>query len=316
MNSIVLTGATSMLGVALIKECIKNQTNVLAIVRRNSINFHRIQDSTYVKIVECNLDELENLELPEDNYDVFYHFAWDYTDKKNRDNALYQNLNIKYTLNAVELAHKSGCSTFIGAGSQAEYGKVNDIIAPDTPINPDIAYGIAKYAAGRLSGLLCCDLGIKHIWTRVFSVYGPYDNQETMIMYSIRKLLNHEKPIYTKSEQLWDYLYCDDAARAFYLVGVKGKDKAVYCIGSGKVQQLSEYIYKIRDSIDISLPIGIGEKDYSKNQVMYLCADISNLIIDTGFQPIYSFDEGIHNSIEWFKKDNKNILRQNGGKYE
>ena len=276
---------------------------VLAIIRKDSKNLCRIPVSDLVQVIECNLDDISNLELPKETYDVFYHFAWEHTGRTSRDNPIVQNINIKHTLDAVELAYRMGCGTFIGVGSQAEYGRVESIITPDTPTNPETAYGIAKYSAGKLSGLLCRDLNLKHIWTRVFSVYGPYDNNDTMIMYSIKNMLENKKTIYTKSEQLWDYLYCEDAARAFFNIGINGKDNAIYCIGSGKVQPLYEYIYQIRDSIDGDLHVDIGGKEYSVNQVMHLCADITNLTFDTGFQPIVSFNEGISKTINWFKSN-------------
>ena len=308
MKGVVITGATSMLGVALIKECLKNQIKVLAIVRRDSTNLYRIPNSKDIKVIECNLDELSEIEGSKESYQVFYHFGWDYTGRQNRNNAALQYLNIKYTLDAVELANRYGCTSFIGAGSQAEYGRVQNVITPDNAVNPEIAYGIAKYAAGKLSLLQCAAIGMQCIWTRIFSVYGPYDNKDTMIMYSIQKLMAHEKHSYTKSEQLWDYLYCDDAERAFYLIGLQGKDKSIYCIGSGKVKHLSEYIDQIRNNIDPKLEVGIGENDYSEQQVMHLCADISNLIADTGFQPLISFEEGIKRTIEWFTMEKKREL--------
>lgn len=308
MKRIVLTGATSMIGVALIKECIENNVQVLAIVRCNSQNIMRIPKSELVDIVECDLENLQEVTFSAYKYDVFYHLAWDFTARKFRDEPYRQNKNVNYTLDAVNLAFKLGCHTFIGAGSQAEYGRTGETaMSPETPINPDIAYGIAKYSAGKLSRLMCRDLGMKHIWTRIFSVYGPYDNDNTMIMYAINKLLAHERPSFTKSEQLWDYLYCGDAAQALYLLGSKGKDKSVYCIGSGAIYPLYNYIYKIRDNINKELAIGIGDREYTENQVMHLCADVTNLIKDTGFQPRYSFDEGIKLTIGWVKSQNKNI---------
>lgn len=306
MKGIVLTGATSMIGVALIKECIEKNVQVLAIVRSNSQNIMRIPKSELVDIIECDLDNLKEITFSKYKYDVFYHLAWDFTSRKYRDEPYRQNKNVNYTLDAVNLASKLGCHTFIGAGSQAEYGRIeNKVISPNTPINPDIAYGIAKYSAGKLSRLICRDLGIRHIWTRIFSVYGPYDNSNTMIMYAINKFLAKERPSFTKSEQLWDYLYCGDAAQALYLLGIKGKDKSVYCIGSGVVHPLYDYIHKIRDNINKELVIGIGNMEYTENQVMHLCADVTNLVEDTGFKPKYSFDEGLKLTIEWVKSQNK-----------
>lgn len=309
MRRIVLTGATSMIGVALIKECIENNVHVLAIVRSNSQNIMRIPKSELVDIVECDIDNLKEITISKYKYDVFYHLAWDFTSRKYRDEPYRQNKNVDYTLDAVNLAAKLGCHTFIGAGSQAEYGRIEEhVISPETPINPDIAYGVAKYSAGKLSRLMCRDLGIKHIWTRIFSVYGPHDNSNTMIMYAINKLLSKEKPSFTKSEQLWDYIYCGDAALTLYLLGIKGKDKSVYCIGSGIVHPLCDYIYKIRDSINKELLIGIGDKEYAKNQVMHLCADITTLTKDTGFIPQISFEQGIIKTLVWYKENRRESI--------
>ena len=86
-------------------------------------------------------------------------------------------------------------------------------------------------------------------------------------------------------------------------MGEKGKDKKIYCLGSGKERPLREYMEELRDAIDPSLPLGIGEREYSKNQVMKLVADISALTEDTGFVPDYSFSEGIKETIDWVRKE-------------
>lgn len=302
MKRIVLTGATSMLGVALIQECIKNKTEVFALLRPDSKKISRLPISNLIHIIPSELKHLENLKVENRGYDAFYHFGWTGTDKESRNDPDEQMMNIKYTLDAVRLAKRMGCCAFIGAGSQAEYGRVSDIISPSTAVNPDNSYGIAKYAAGQLSSILCKELGMKHIWTRIFSIYGLYDNEATMVMYSINQLIKEEKPFFTKSEQVWDYLYSEDAARAFYLIGVSGRDQSLYCIGSGKARPLIEYIKIIRDCIDERLQLGIGDIAYSPNQVMHLCADISNLVEDTGFYPEIDFREGIKRTISWVKE--------------
>ena len=116
-------------------------------------------------------------------------------------------------------------------------------------------------------------------------------------------MLNHERPQYTKGEQMWDYLYCGDAANAFYLAAVHGRDGAVYCLGGGKVRPLADYIKDIRDVVSPDSEIGFGEIPYYENQVMYLCADIEDLTKDTGFQPTMDFKEGIRITAEWLKEE-------------
>lgn len=305
MNRIIVTGATSMIGNALVEDAIKNNIEVLAIIRPNTLNLARLPQSRLLSITECELGHLEDVYFSGDKFDVFYHLGWTGTSKEQRNNSEIQTSNIAYTLNAVRLAKKMGCHTFIGAGSQAEYGRVSDVISPETETNPDSAYGVAKYAAGKMSQILSKEIGLRHIWTRIFSVYGIYDNKNTLIMYTIHELLKGIKPSLSKCEQMWDYLFSEDAGRALRLIGEKGRDQSIYCIGSGIERHLFEYINEIRNQINVELPIGIGERPYEANQVMRLCADISSLQKDTGFKAQIQFQEGIQKTISWF---NNNLI--------
>jgi nucleoside-diphosphate-sugar epimerase len=304
MKKIVVTGATSMIGIALIKECIRNNVQVLAIVRSKSIHLGRLPKSDLVEIYECNLDELASIRSFNKTYDVFYHFAWGYTDKCNRDNPFLQELNIKYTLDAVELANRLGCTKFIGAGSQAEYGRVDHIITPDTEINPFISYGAAKYAAGKLSKKLCDIYGMTHIWGRIFSVYGRYDNEETMLTYAINKFLKNEIAKFSSGTQNWDYLYEDDAGKIFYLLGKCVNENKVYCIAKGEMRTLKEYILELGDLFDGQAKYEFTSQENGE-QLYGLQADISCLVKDIGYIPNTPFKKGILNMIEYRKNKTK-----------
>ena len=302
MEKVVITGATGMIGLNLINYLLEKDIEVLAIIRRDSSRKKLLPVCDKVKVIECNLEELKVIKI-EEKYDTFIHLAWDGTFGDSRNNVEAQLKNIEYTLDAVELAKKLGCSKFIGAGSQAEYGRVEGIIKPTTPTNPENSYGMSKLCAGQLSRILANQLGIEHVWTRILSVYGPYDNDNTMVMSSIREMVeNNSSPDYTKAEQIWNYIYAEDVAKAFYLIGEKGKNSSIYCIGSGTQRPLYEYIQEIRDNINKNIKLNIGAKEYSENQVMNLCADISNLTKDTGFVPEVNFEEGIIKTINYYKE--------------
>lgn len=280
------------MGVSLIEELIAHDIYVTAVCRENSQNITEIPQSPFVKVLECNLDQLQSLErkLPAD-YDVFYHFGWDGSFGAARMDLSTQTKNIQYSLDAVELAKKLGCKVFIGAGSQSEFGHVNGVLHPDTPCNPDNGYGVAKLAAGQMTRLKCKEYGIRHNWVRILSIYGPHDKAHTMVMSTILKMLNGQRVQFTKGDQIWDYIYNKDAARAFRMIAEKGKGGAVYCLGSGQTRYLKEYIMVIRDAIEPSIELGIGELPYYPNQVMHLEADISSLTNDTGFIPKYDFEK-------------------------
>lgn len=291
-----------MIGTALINECIKKGIEVYAVLRASSGKKMRLPESEKLHMVDCSLEELET--LPQkimEKCDTFYHIAWGNTGENRNSSTELQSRNIAYTLAAVKAAYALGCRRFIGAGSQAEYGPMDvDKISPDSPVNPTTPYGTAKLASGQLARMLCKELGMECIWPRIFSVYGIYEKETTMVASGLRKMLAGEKTSFTPALQRWDYLFSADAGRAYYLIGEKGKDGAVYCVGSGKAAPLKDYI-EIMAELTGAEETGIGVRPYPAGAVMNLCADISSLTADTGFVPEYTFREGIRETITWLK---------------
>ena len=298
MKRAIITGATGAIGTALITEMINNGVEVLVICREASDRNRNIPENKLVSIKFCDLKDLSKLENDTGkNYDVFYHFAWAGTTGDARNDMYLQNLNVKYALDAVNAAKKFGCHTFIGAGSQAEYGRVEGILRPDTPTNPENGYGIAKLCAGQMTRELALQFGMNHIWGRVLSVYGPNDTEKSMVASTVLKLKNNIVPKFTKGEQMWDYLYSSDAAKAFLLLGEKGVSGKTYVIGSGIARPLKEYIQIIKNTINPQCEICLGAVEYSDKQVMHLQADVTELHNDTGFEAVVSFEEGIKTLI-------------------
>lgn len=301
----VVTGASSMIASALIRLLVSEGHEVFALVRPDTKKLDNIIKSDSVHIIEADISDM----LCAKNKigcecDVLFHFAWCGTGGTMRNNAKVQQENIQYTLDAVELAKELNCKTFVGAGSQAEYGRAEGKLSSDTPCNPENEYGKAKLQAGIESRKLAKTLGIKHIWLRVLSVYGVGDNGFTITVSSLKKLLNGEMAEFTPAGQLWDFLYCDDAANAFYLSALNGKNGAVYTLGSGEARPLKEYIEIMQKYAGGE--IKLGALPYNENQVMYLCADISSLTADTGFVPQISYEEGIRRTINWLKEVDSN----------
>ena len=299
MNRVVITGATGVVGMALINKCIEEGIEAVALVNPESTRLGRIPDDPHIKVIKCALSDYATADIGP--CDAMFHLAWSGTIGDGRNDRKLQELNASYAIDAVKLAHRIGCRVFVGAGSQAEYGRVSGKISADTPCNPENEYGRAKLKALESTGKLCRELGIRHVWPRILSIYGPYDGERTMVISLIRTLLAGGKPALTKGEQMWDYLYADDVADALIRLAGNGKDGGIYPIGSGIARPLREYIEIIRDQINPALPLGFGEVPYSDKQVMYLCADIQKLTEDTGFIPSVGFEEGARRTIEYVR---------------
>ena len=325
IKRLVLTGPTGAVGTAIIKKCIENKIQVTAITRKDSKRNNHIPLSPYVRVYYSDIDKYDDIDrdniLPgrEENFDAFIHLAWKGTIGDGRNQVDLQMENIKYTVSAVRLAKRLGCQIFMGAGSQAEYGRVEGYLKANTPVFPENGYGIGKLCAGQMSRLLCSQLKMEHIWLRILSVYGPNDGEQTMVSTAIKKFLSGEHTAFTPGEQQWDYLYSEDAAEIILKLVQFGKSGKTYCVGSGQKRMLKEYIhdiyYAVRKEDLTDRKLGIGEVPYNKNQVMFLCADISELEEDVGKLQITPFKEGIGKTVEWYKKNiYNNIVNKNDKK--
>ena len=298
MRTAIVNGSTGSIGLALTEALLKKGIRTFAITFPGDKREELLPVG--VDIIHCDMREIQSLPgLIQEKVDAFFHLAWMGTIGPGRDDMLLQTENIRCALNAVSAAKECGCGVFLGVGSQAEHGRVSDgIIKPDTPCFPTNGYGIAKLCAGQMTRVLAHQLTMRHVWTRILSVYGPNDSPLSVTSVIIDKLLKGEKPALTAGEQLWDYLYIDDAAEALILMAERGKDGAVYPLGSGEVKPLRDYFETMRDAVDPQLPLGIGELPYPQNQVMRMQACIEELTKDTGFVPKVDFSTGIKEVVQ------------------
>jgi len=303
MRTAVVTGATGAIGRALIEVCIEAGYEVLAVVHRSSARAAALNGRPHCRVLRLDLDEygnamseMEAQGIQPEGCELFFHLAWMAPFGEGRNDLALQLDNVRYALDAVRFARALGCSAFIGTGSQAEYGRTEAILTPRTPAFPETGYGIAKLCAGQMTRLACAQAGLRHIWCRVLSVYGPYDRDETLIATAIRAMLQGAETAFTPCEQLWDYLYSEDAARALLLAGERGEDGGVYVVGSGEVRPLREYIERIAAITGYTKTPGFGKRPYNDRQVMFLQADIESLR-QLGFTPRVPFDEGILQTV-------------------
>lgn len=309
MKKVIISGATSMIGLALIRKCIEENIEVLALVNSESKRKDRLPIDEKITVVECDLANMEEdifkHKISKD-YDVFYHLAWAGTSHLGRQDVKIHLKNVSYTIDAVEIASKLGCYKFIGAGSQAEYGRKNEALSGTTETNPEVPYGIAKLCAGQMSKVRCEQLKLQHVWTRILSAYGPFDNENTIIPLLIKTLINKEHFKTTEGKQIWELIYVDDVANALFLIGKYGINGKVYPIGTGDARPLRDFLEIAKTQIDSDVELGYGEIEYGNKQVMHLEADISELTEDTGFLPQISFEEGIKRTIDFYRRREKN----------
>jgi nucleoside-diphosphate-sugar epimerase len=298
----LVTGGTGFVGVHLLRLLVKEKVKVAVLMRPNS-NAWRIAD--ILADVEVIHGDLTAIELAKDSIlsfspEIIFHLGWYGVGNRYRnDPAQIQNLG--GSLDLLKTASESGCNIFVGMGSQAEYGPYDRPISEDFQTRPTTVYGVTKLCLSLLARELCEKLGLRFVWLRLFSAYGPMEDSSWLIPYVIHTLRQGEKPSLTLGKQLWDYLYVEDAAEAIYQVALNPQAQGVFNLGSGEANSIHNIVERIRDMIDPRLPLGFGEVPYRPDQVMHLQADIAKLRKGTGWEPQTSLYDGLRHTVEWYR---------------
>lgn len=300
----LVTGATGFVGSQLVEHLL-DRGDAVAILRRSGGDPRRIGHLLH-RVVAIDGD-LGGIEASRDAIDAFgpdatFHLAWSGVAGPGREDASLVDGNVGGTLGLLRAAAMAGCRTFVGLGSQAEFGPSSGAIGEDAPADPTTWYGVAKACTHLMARRLAEDLGVRFAWIRLFSAFGPGDHPGALIPTLIRSLLAGERPSMTSGEQLWDFLYVGDAAEAIRRVADSPGAGGAFNLGSGRVRRISDVATTVRDLIDPSLPLGLGERPYGPRPIMHLQADIGRLRGATGWAPSTPLDEGLRRTIRWHRR--------------
>ena len=301
MKAIVI-GANGFIGRWLVQELLNNNYD-LTIVVRQAKDLNTISYFNKCTIIEKDANDLDVNDFDTSKkYDFFYNLAWEGVAPELKNDLDLQLSNIRISIKMIELCNKLHCGLFISTGTVAEYALTTDVMDLNSKQSPNDMYGAAKVSAHYFLNVRARQLKQPFIWCVVPSTYGEGRKTNNILTYTINELLKGKKPLYGNLNQMWDFLYISDVAKALRLIGEKGHSGKVYGIGSGEFRQLKDYIITIRDIINPDLPLGIGEVPEYSERTFSSCVNIYDLIKDTGFKPLVSFEDGIRKTIDYYKK--------------
>ena len=304
MEKILVTGANGFIGHNLVNKLLDEKKEVWGIVYPGHNRYENINNvNLHIKSINLNQAMNHVKEFPFGEIDTMYHFAWAGVKPEQRNDLDVQMMNIEITLNCMKLAAALDIKKIIFPGSTNEYLYHGKPLNKDAVPSPNNTYGAVKIALRYLCHDFAVQNNISFVYTIIAGIYAEDRRDNNVIFYTIDKLLRKEKPLLTKLEQLWDYVYIDDVMEALYLLGEKDVKGEVYAIGHGDNWPLSNYIKIISEKIDSSLPLGIGEIPYQSDLLPSSCIDLTDIERDTGFKPRIDFECGISKVIKKIKDD-------------
>ncbi|MBW2966181.1 SDR family oxidoreductase [Candidatus Woesearchaeota archaeon] len=307
-KKVIVTGGAGFIGSHLVDRLLELENQVIVIddfSLGKEENLSHQKDNPNLKIHNKNICDKDIVELFKGVNTVFHVAAIPRVQYSIKNPEQTNKANINGTLNILEACRKAGVKRFVYSASSSAYGDQETLPLTETMTpNP-----MSPYALQKLVGEYYCKLyylmhKIETISLRYFNVYGPRQDPSggyaCLIPKSINLVLEGKSPvIYGDGEQTRDFTFVKDVVESNILAAITENQEAfgqVFNIGNNKNLSVNFVVKSI-----------IGDKDIKAEytdpviEPRDTLADMSKTKTILNWQPKYSFEQGIKETIEWFK---------------
>lgn len=302
MERVIVTGANGFIGRNLVKNLTDRDTEVTAL---DIVFGDELKSNKLVTCVDCSdnsINELKHL-LNGKHYDCFFHLAWKATSGPERADYIVQLDNAKLVCDYVLLSKELSCYRFVYASSINEMETYEYLQSDNIEPSGGYIYGTGKLAGHLMGEVVAYQNEIDFIPIIITNIYGVGEKSARLINTSIRNLLNKKRCSFTKGFQIYDFIYITDAINSIVEVALKGKAFNRYYIGSGNPKPLREFLLEMRDVVDSSAELGLGDIAFKGIDINYSQFDLLKVSNDTGYQNKISFKEGIKLTMDYIVKE-------------
>lgn len=342
---IIVTGGAGFIGSAVIRHIIKNTENQVLNIDKltyagNLESLVDVEDNPRYSFKKIDICDAEAIEQAFDHFqpDLIMHLAAEsHVDRSIDGPAEFINTNIVGTYTLLEAArkywqsleeNKKSTFKFHHISTDEVYGDLEgttDLFTETTPYAPSSPYSASKASSDHLVRAWYRTYGLPVVITNCSNNYGPYHFPEKLIPLVILNALEGKSlPIYGKGDQIRDWLYVEDHARALYKVVTEGAIGETYNIGGHNEKQNIEVVKTICHILDELQPQANGQpyeslitfvKDRPGHDVRY-AIDASKIKNDLGWIPEETFDSGIYKTVEWYLNNLEWCGRVQDGSYQ
>jgi dTDP-glucose 4,6-dehydratase len=212
--------------------------------------------------------------------------------------------NIQGTQNLLDTCRSLDINNYLQVSTDEVYGSIQSGSWSETePLLPNSPYAASKASADLLVRAANRTHGLNARITRCSNNYGPNQFPEKVIPLFVTNLIEKKKvPVYGKGLNIRDWLHVDDHCRGIHLVLMKGKPGEIYNIGGGR--ELTNL--ELTDHILQFMGMSKNEIEYVEDRIGHdqrYSVDFSKINRDLGYSPQVEFEEGLKQTIEWYKSN-------------
>lgn len=245
LRSFLITGATGFVGACLVRKLLTEKQKVTILIRKEA-KLWRIKDIlNEVTVVYSDLSDPEVLDsvFKSVKPDVIYHLAANgaYSYQNDPDQIIMT--NIFGTWNLIKASLPYQYELFVNTGSSSEYGFKDHKTKEEDYLEPFSYYAVTKATQTLLSSYVAKSQNKPIVTFRLFSVYGPYEEQSRFIPTLMRSLLNKEEMKLVDSNIARDMIYVDDVVEAYLEIEkLKNFPGEYFNICTGKQSSIKEVV--------------------------------------------------------------------------
>ena len=313
---IIVTGCYGFIGFNFIRYIIKNFNSDFKIIgidnlnnSYSKLNFNKYKSDEFTFLNEDinKINDIENNNFLD--VDLIINFAAEsHVDTSIYNPEAFIHSNVSGVQSLLNFAKNNSVHNFIQISTDEVYGSTkNGFFTEDDKLNPSSPYSASKASADMLINAYKRTFDMQITTIRPANNYGPFQQPEKLIPFSISNLLQNKKiEVYGKGENVRHWLYVEDTVEAILKVVEVGLGNDTYNLGSGDYLSNNETANKL-------LEVG----GYSNDMIEYIedrpghdfryatnCEKINSL----GWKPKLSFDEGLKNTYEWYIKNQDWLL--------
>lgn len=285
----------------------------------NLENLKGIEENSNYRFMKGDITDARFVnEVMKTGIDVVVNFAAEsHVDRSILEPAAFVNTNVLGTQVLLEAAKQTGILKFVQVSTDEVYGSLgpDGYFTESTPVSPNSPYSASKAGADLLVRAYHETFGLPVNITRCSNNYGPYQFPEKLIPLMIIQALREKPlPVYGDGLNIRDWLHVEDHCRAIDLVIHNGVSGEVYNVGGhnehtnlGIVKMVLDQLRKSDDLISFVADRPGHDRRYA--------IDAAKLTTELGWRPMYTFESGLQETIEWYVQHARWWQRIQTGEY-